>query len=29
VRIEDMVLATASDARVLTRIPKQFRNLIA
>jgi Xaa-Pro aminopeptidase len=29
VRIEDMVLATASGARVLTRIPKQFRNLIA
>lgn len=29
VRIEDMVLATASGARLLTRIPKQYRNLLA
>jgi Xaa-Pro aminopeptidase len=29
VRIEDMVLATASGGRVLTHIPKQFRNLTA
>ncbi|TLM69017.1 MAG: M24 family metallopeptidase [Deltaproteobacteria bacterium] len=29
VRIEDTVVATASGARVLTRIPKQFRNLLA
>ena len=29
VRIEDMVLATDDGARVLTRIPKQFRNLTA
>jgi len=29
VRIEDMVLATATGSRVLTRIPKQFRNLLA
>jgi len=29
VRIEDMVLATAAGSRVLTRIPKQFRNLLA
>ena len=29
VRIEDMVLATAAGFRVLTRIPKQFRNLLA
>ncbi len=28
VRIEDMVLATATGARILTRIPKQFRNLL-
>lgn len=28
VRIEDMVLATASGARLLTRIPKQFRNVL-
>lgn len=29
VRIEDMVLATSVRARVLTRLPKQFRNLLA
>jgi len=29
VRIEDMVLATSAGARVLTRLPKQFRNLLA
>jgi Xaa-Pro aminopeptidase len=29
VRIEDMVLATADGGRVLTRIPKQYRNLLA
>jgi Xaa-Pro aminopeptidase len=29
VRIEDMVLATSAGSRVLTRIPKQFRNLLA
>jgi Xaa-Pro aminopeptidase len=29
VRIEDMVVATSSGARVLTQIPKQFRNLLA
>jgi Xaa-Pro aminopeptidase len=27
-RIEDTVLATATGARVLTRLPKQFRNLL-
>lgn len=29
VRIEDMVLATSSGSRVLTRIPKHYRNLLA
>ncbi|NJC89364.1 MAG: aminopeptidase P family protein [Desulfuromonas sp.] len=29
VRIEDMVLATSSGARLLTRIPKHYRNLLA
>jgi Xaa-Pro aminopeptidase len=29
VRIEDTVLATSTGARVLTRLPKQFRNLLA
>lgn len=29
VRIEDMVLATSTGARLLTRIPKQYRNLLA
>jgi Xaa-Pro aminopeptidase len=29
VRIEDMILATSAGARVLTRLPKQFRNLLA
>lgn len=29
VRIEDMVLVTSSGARLLTRIPKQYRNLLA